>query len=79
MSARLMILPSKIFEQTRMVALPEDFDEHEVYRHITGIIAGVQEGNPDCTWEEVADALEDHDINVVDFILGPELRCHQPS
>lgn len=75
MPSRIMVLPSKIFDHIRIVELPEDFDEHEVYRHITGIIAGVQEDNPDCTWEQVADALEDHGITPMDVILGPELLC----
>lgn len=73
MSTRLMILPSPIFEQIRLVAVPEDFEEHEVYRHVTGIIARAQEAHPDCGWEELAEALEDHGITVVECILGPEL------
>lgn len=76
MSSRLMILPSKVFEQIRLVSVPEDFEEHEVYRHITGIISRVQESSPDCGWDEVAEALEDHGFAIVDCILGPELPCH---
>lgn len=73
MSTRLMILPSPVFEQIRLVNVPEDFEEHEVYRHVTGIIARTQEASPGCGWEELADALEDHGFTLVDCILGPEL------
>ncbi len=79
MPSRLMILPSKIFEQIRVVSIPDDFEEHEVYRHITGIIARVQEEIQDCAWEDVAEALEDHGFSPVDCILGPELLCHHAS
>ena len=75
MPSRLMILPSRIVEQIRLVSVPEDFEEHEVYRHITGIIARVQEARPGCDWEDVAEALEDHGFTIIDCILGPELPC----
>ena len=77
MPARLMILPSEVFEQIRVLSIPEDFEEHEVYRHITGLIATVQESNPDCSWEDVAEVLEDHGFAPVDCILGPELLCRK--
>ena len=79
MPSRLMILPSKIFEQIRVVSVPDDFEEHEVYRHITGIIATVQEENPDCRWEDVAEVLEDYGFSPVDCILGPELLCRKAA
>lgn len=75
MASRLMILPSKVFDRIRVVSVPEDFEEHEVYRAITGIIARVQERDEDCTWEDLADVLEEQGFMPVDFLLGPELRC----
>ena len=75
MASRLMILPSKVFDRIRVVSVPEDFEEHEVYRAITGIIARVQERDGDCTWEDLADVLEEQGFMPVDCLLGPELRC----
>lgn len=75
MASRLMILPSKVFERIRVVSVPEDFEEHEVYRAITGIIARVQEQGEECTWDDLAEVLEDQGFSPVDCLLGPELRC----
>ena len=73
MSGSLMILPSKDFEQIRLVRIPEDFEQHEVYRHVTGLIAEIEERNPGCTWAQIADTLEDHGFEAVEFILGPAI------
>lgn len=77
MTQRLMVLPGRKPEQTRLVTVPEDLEEHDAYRHVTGIIAAVEEAHPECTWAEVADSLEDHGFSVVEFVLGPELVCHR--
>ena len=73
MSERLMILPAHDYKSVRLVKIPEDFDELEVYRHVTGIISQVEEENKDYQWEDVAMALEDHGFEPVEFILGPAL------
>jgi len=73
MSGSLMILPSKDFEQIRLVRIPEDFEQHEVYRHVTGLIAEMEECNPGCTWDQIVDTLEDHGFEAVEFILGPSI------
>lgn len=73
MDTRLMILPAHDYEKVRLVRIPQDYEEHEVFRHVTGIIARVEEEDPDYTWEDVASALEDHGFEVVDFLLGPAL------
>ncbi len=73
MADRLMILPSRVFERMRLVSIPEDFEEHEAFRHVTGIIADVEESNPDFSADELSDALEDHGFVPVTFVLGPEL------
>jgi hypothetical protein len=75
MADNLMVLPAKHFEQVRLLKMPEDMEEHEAYRYATGIIADVEESNAGCSWEDVADALEERGFSEVDFILGPELRC----
>ena len=73
MQSRLMILPAHDYKTTRLVKIPEDFEEHEVFRHVTGIISEVEEDNPDYEWDDVSAALEDHGFEIVDFILGPAL------
>ena len=73
MNKKLMILPACEFTRIRLVTVPEDIEEHEVFRHVTGLIASVEEDNPDYTWEEIAALLEDHGFAPVDFILGPAL------
>ena len=70
-----MVLPAERFEQVRVLQMPEDMEEHEAYRYATGIIAEVQESDANCSWEDVADALDEHGFSEVAFTLGPELRC----
>lgn len=73
MSERLMVLPAADIEQIRLVELPDDFEGREAYRFVTGVIAEVEEDDPDGGWESVATALEDHGFRVVAFQLGPSL------
>lgn len=73
MSDKLMILPSKVSDKIRLVKIPDDYEEHEIYRRATGIIAGVEEKIPDYDWEDILEALEENGFNEVEFILGPEL------
>ena len=47
MSDTLMILPSKDCTDIRLVRIPDEFEEHEVFRHVTGLIASIEEDNPD--------------------------------
>ena len=72
-SETLMILPAKDSAAIRLVRVPEDYEEHEVFRHVTGIIASVEEENPDYTWDDIQAELEDHGFEPLRFILGPEL------
>ncbi|NNF95594.1 MAG: hypothetical protein HKM94_01545, partial [Halobacteria archaeon] len=53
MSDRLMILPAKDASAIRLVRVPDDYEEHEVFRHVTGIIASVEEDNPAYTWDDI--------------------------
>ena len=73
MSSKLMILPAHDYNAVRLVRIPDDYEEHEVFRHVTGIIAEVEENNPDYEWEDVLAALEDRGFENVEFILGPAL------
>jgi hypothetical protein len=73
MSETLMILPATSADAIRLIRVPDDFEAHEVYRHVTGLIAAVEEENDHYQWEDVRDMLEDHGFETVDFILGPAL------
>ena len=72
MSENLMILPADKPEDIRLIRIPDDFEEHEAYRHVTGMIAKVEE-QEDYDWEDVLDMLEEHGFEAVDFVLGPSL------
>jgi len=71
MSIRLMVLPAKQPEAIQLVKIPQDMEEHEAYRHATGVISGVEEQNPDYSWEDIEEALEEHGFQKMDFVLGP--------
>jgi hypothetical protein len=73
MQETLMILPAKDANAIRLVRIPPDFEKHEVYRHVTGLIASVEEDNPDYDWEDIEAVLEEHGFETVLFVLGPEL------
>ena len=73
MNTRLMILPAKNPRAIRLISIPDDYEEHEVFRHVVGLIAEVEEENPECTWEDISAMLEDRGFEQVEFILGPEL------
>lgn len=73
MSETFMILPAGNAADIRLVRVPDDIEMHEAFRHATGLIARVEEDNPDYDWDEIAAILEDHGFETVEFILGPEL------
>ena len=73
MADTLMILPARDPASIRLVRVPPDFEVHEAYRHVTGLIASVEEHDPDYTWEDIASMLEDHGFEPVEFMLGPAL------
>lgn len=73
MTHKLMVLPAKDSQAIRLIRIPEDFEEHEAYRRVTSLIASVEETNPNCDWDEIADRLEDNGFEPVQFILGPAL------
>ncbi|UCC55645.1 MAG: hypothetical protein JSU75_09840 [Gammaproteobacteria bacterium] len=73
MSDTLMILPASKAEAIRLVRVPDDFESHEAYRHVTGLIATAEEQDPECELEDILDILEDHGFETVKFILGPTL------
>ena len=73
MSKPLMILPSSNSNSIRLVRLPDDFESHEAYRHVTSLVAAMEEQQPDCNADDILATLEDHGFEPVEFILGPVL------
>jgi hypothetical protein len=73
MSEKLMVLPSKNSSDIRLLRIPEDYEEHEVYRLATGLIAAVEAQVPDYDWEDILEGLEEKGFSEVAFILGPEV------
>lgn len=73
MKAKLMILPARDQKSIRLVRIPDDFEEHEVFRRVVGLIAEEEQQNPDYNWDDIVGTLEDNGFEPVEFILGPEL------
>jgi hypothetical protein len=73
MNDTLMILSARDPEDIRLVRVPADYEPHEAYRHVTGLIAAVEEENPDYDWTDIEAALEDNGFSSVEFVLGPAL------
>ena len=73
MSKQLMILPANNTSNIRLIQLPDDFEEHEAYRYVTGLIAKAEE-DPDYSWDDILDLLEERGFEAVDFLLGPSLE-----
>lgn len=73
MTETLMILPAGDPTAIRLVRVPDEFEQHEAFRHVTGLIAHIEEEDPDYVWEDIAAILEDHGFEPVEFILGPAL------
>jgi hypothetical protein len=72
MNDNLMILPADEHEDIRLIKIPDDFEEHEAYRYVTGIIAKAEEES-DYTWEDILDLLEERGFESVEFVIGPSL------
>ncbi len=73
MTELFMILPAGEHTEIRLVRVPPDYEQHEAYRHVTGLIASVEENDPDYSWEDIEAVLEEHGFEPVEFILGPAL------
>lgn len=73
MSEQLMILPAADKSKIRMVRVPPDYEGPEAYRHVTRLIAEIEEESSGYDWDDVLGALEDHGFEAVEFQLGPSL------
>lgn len=72
MSNNLMILPASEPGNVRLIQIPEDIEEHEAYRYVTGLIAKAEEDS-DYNWDDILDLLEERGFEAVEFVLGPSL------
>ena len=72
MMKNLMVLPAKNPKDIRLLHIPSDFEEHEAYRYVTGLIAKAEESS-DYDWDDILDLLEQKGFEAVEFILGPVL------
>ena len=72
MNNNLMILPAKDPKDIRLLHVPDDFEEHEAYRYVTGLIAKAEESS-DYDWDDILDLLEQKGFESIEFILGPLL------
>ncbi len=68
----LMILPADVHTDIRLIKIPDDFEEHEAYRYVTGLIAKAEE-EADYDWDDILDLLEERGFESVEFLLGPSL------
>lgn len=73
MSSDLMILPANDKTRIRLVRIPPDYPVKEAYRHVTGLIAEIEEQTPNYDWDDILAVLEDHGFAAVHFELGPSL------
>jgi hypothetical protein len=72
MSNNLMLLPANEHEKIRLIRVPDDLEEHEAYRYVTGLIAKAEEDS-DYSWDDILDLLEERGFESVDFMIGPSL------
>ena len=72
MSDNLMVLPANEAANIRLIQIPDDFEQHEAFRYVTGLIAKAEE-NSDYSWDDILDLLEERGFESVDFVLGPSL------
>lgn len=72
MNDNLMILPASDPAKIRLIQIPEDFEQHEAFRYVTGLIAKVEE-QPEYALDDILDLLEERGFETVEFVLGPSL------
>ncbi|KOR32687.1 hypothetical protein TI05_05675 [Achromatium sp. WMS3] len=66
-----MILPNKDPAKICLLKIPVDYEGHEAFRHVTGLIAAVENNNPNYTYEDIMENLESQGYERIPFILGP--------
>ena len=53
--------------------VPDDFQSQELFRHVTGLIAKLEQDNPDYQPDDIVALLEDNGFEPVEFVVGPAL------
>ena len=71
MTDRLMVLPAKDSKNTQLLEIPPDLERQEAFRCVTGLIAEVEQNNPQYQAQDILDMLEDHGFTPLPFLLGP--------
>jgi len=71
MRTQLMLLPAKQPEMSHLLEVPDDYQKQEAFRHVTGIIAAVEEQGG--TVDDIIEALEARGFRALEFSLGPAL------
>ena len=69
----VMLLPSKTFENSLLVTLPDDVDSHAAFRFAVSVIAEAETEGLEDTKQAIILALEDHGFQIIDYLLGPEI------
>jgi hypothetical protein len=72
MSENLMILPANDPQNIRLLRIPGDFEKHEAYRYVTGLIAKIEQDS-EYNRDDISDLLEEKGFEIIEFILGPHL------
>jgi len=72
-AGQFMLLPAANPADTRLIRIPDDFESHEAYRAITGLIAEVEDQDADYDWEDIEVMLEERGFETVEFLIGPSL------
>lgn len=70
---QFMLLPAKTLADMRLVKVPADYESHEAFRRVTGLIAEVEADGADYDWEDIQSMLEDQGFETVEFMIGPSL------
>lgn len=70
---KFMILPSKDVANIRLLRILTDYTAQEAFRHVTGIIAELENSDAACTWDDIAEQLETQGYEIVKFVQGPSL------
>ena len=70
MNRTLMLLPAGKKDDIRLLQIPDDYEDHEPYRQVTGLIAAVEEEKPEYECEDNESMHDDKVFVTLDLILS---------